>query len=78
MDRINGMYDNIFGSETNYDLLFENLKVDNNPILDPIDNMINDIFDPNDVNDGKQYEKLSSKEANIYKEKKNNLYLKHD
>lgn len=50
---MNGMYDNIFGSETNYDYLFENFKVDNNPITEPINKMVNGIFDPKDVSDGK-------------------------
>ena len=30
--------------------------------------MVNDIFDPNDVKDGKEYEKLSASEAKIEKE----------
>lgn len=59
LKKMEGMYDNIFGSESNYDHLFENLQVDRNPILDPIDNMVNQIFDPNDVKDNKEYEKLS-------------------
>ena len=65
LKKMDGMYDNIFGSETNYDHLFQNLQADNNPMLDPINNMVNDIFDPNDVKDNKQYEMLSPAEAKI-------------
>jgi hypothetical protein len=67
MERMNGMYDSIFAANMDYEKLFENIKVDNNPILDPIDHMMGDIFDPNDVRDGKQYQKVSKSEAQTYK-----------
>jgi len=63
------MYSNVFGSETQYDYLFENFKVDNNPITEPINHMVNGIFDPKDVSDGKEYRKLSPSEAKLEKEK---------
>ena len=72
------MYDNIFGAQSNYDHLFQNLQVDRNPILDSIDNMVNDIFDPNDVKDGKEYEKLSASEAKIEKEKQRGFLVEDD
>ena len=45
------------------------MKVDNNPILEPINEMVQDIFNPDDVSDGKEYEKLSKKEAQALKQK---------
>jgi len=40
------MYDDIFKTDdyNNNNSLFEGLKVDNNPILEPIDNMVTEIF----------------------------------
>ncbi len=52
---IGNMYDDIFKSDTDFNSIFENLKVDNNPILQPIDEMIVEIFDPKDVRDSKEY-----------------------
>lgn len=41
MAMIGSTYDEIFKSEVNFNEIFENLKVDNNPILDPITDMVN-------------------------------------
>ena len=40
--------------------------------------MVNDIFDPNDVKDGKEYEKLSASEAKIEKEKQRGFLVEDD
>ena len=41
MATIGTMYDDIFKSDVNFNEIFENIKVDNNPILDPISDMMN-------------------------------------
>ena len=43
MNAINGMYDNLFSGDK-LDAIFKNLAVDNNPVLEPIDDMSQDIF----------------------------------
>ena len=40
--------------------------------------MVNDIFDPNDGKDGKEYEKLSASEAKIEKEKQRGFLVEDE
>ena len=40
--------------------------------------MVNDIFDPNDVRDSKQYEKLSPAEAKFEKEKQRGFQFEEE
>lgn len=58
LDSIGDMYGDIFSNEARPSPLFENLAVENNPILDPIDKMHEQVFDPKEVKDAKVYEKV--------------------
>lgn len=53
MASIENMYSDIFSGDSYYNSLFENLKVDNNPILEPVSDMFKEVFDPEAVKDGK-------------------------
>lgn len=46
MNSISSMYDDIFKSDTDFNSIFDGLRVENNPTLEPIDQMFKEIFKP--------------------------------
>ena len=56
MKSIDSMYDNLFNSDK-LDKMFENLKYENNPITQPIDEMTQQIFNTNQKPSGPTYVK---------------------
>jgi hypothetical protein len=46
MNSISNMYDDIFKSDTDFNSIFDGLKLENNPTLEPIDQMFKEVFKP--------------------------------
>ncbi len=64
MNSIGAMYDDIFKTDDNYmNSIFEGLRLENNPTLEPIEEMFNEIFDPLAVKDNREFEKIDNKKA---------------
>ena len=59
MKSIDSMYDNLFNSDK-LDKMFENLKYENNPITEPIDQMTQEIFNTNQEQPGPAYIKADA------------------
>lgn len=59
MKSIDSMYDNLFNSDK-LDKMFENLKYENNPITEPIDQMTQEIFNTNQQQPGPTYVKAEA------------------
>lgn len=60
MKNIDSMYENIF-NEDKYDKMFETFQVENNPVLEPIDEMSKQIFETQ-PEQGPKYVKVEPKE----------------
>jgi hypothetical protein len=58
LNSIGEMYDDIFKSEVNFDSIFDGLRLENNPSLEPISGMFNNIFEPETVKDNREFIKL--------------------
>ena len=53
------MYDDIFKTDDSHlNSIFDGLKVDNNPFIDPISDMVHDIFPQETVKPKVQYKKM--------------------
>lgn len=63
MNSISGMYDDIFKSEVQFDSIFDGLRLENNPSLEPIEEMFNDVFQPEAVKDKREFVKLEGSKA---------------
>lgn len=63
MNSIGVMYDDIFKSDDELNTIFEGLRVENNPTLEPIEKMFNEVFDPEAVRDQRQFEKVPPEQA---------------
>ena len=63
MNSISGMYDDIFKSEVDLDSIFDGLRVENNPKLEPIEQMFNEVFQPEAVQDKRQFVKVEGSKA---------------
>jgi hypothetical protein len=63
MNSIEAMYDDIFKSDDELNTIFEGLRVENNPTLEPISEMFNDVFEPEAVKDHKHFIKIKNEEA---------------
>ena len=62
MKSIDSMYDNLFNSDK-LDKMFENLKYENNPITQPIDQMTQEIFNTNQKPSGPNYVKAADQQS---------------
>ena len=59
MNSIQTMYDDIFKTDDSHlNSIFDGLKVDNNPFLDPISDMVHDIFPQETVKPKVQFKKM--------------------
>jgi hypothetical protein len=58
MNSIGTMYDDIFKTDDELNTIFEGLKLENNPTLEPIRDMFNDVFEPQTGKDKKEFIKL--------------------
>ncbi len=56
------MYDDIFSNDDHLNSILKGIQVEDNPSLQPIEKMFNDIFDPQTVKDKREFVKVKTQQ----------------